>query len=165
MEQIICAQCKEETDDFFMLTNDLWKTITKPEEEFLCIPCTEKRLGRKITPADLNPDAPVNYTKGLLDLETAPLEMRIRIVSIDLDFAVSDLQVVNKKIGELMDERRELDNEISQLITTWSNLEDLRTGRLRNADGTTPTPQEIVDWSMSGAPEETPDEDITADSE
>lgn len=37
-----------------------WKTTTKEGEGFLCIPCLEKRMGRKAVLSDFMPDVPCN---------------------------------------------------------------------------------------------------------
>jgi hypothetical protein len=56
-----CKSCKGDNQPY-MLTSDLWKIVAAPKERrsFLCIPCVEKRLGRKLTLEDFN-NAPLNY--------------------------------------------------------------------------------------------------------
>ena len=46
----------------YMITMELWKQVAGPEDDFLCLTCVEKRLGRQVTKKDfLHPDTnPIN---------------------------------------------------------------------------------------------------------
>ena len=49
-----CNDCKVDTseiDEYYMLKDDIWATIAKPNED-LCIGCLEERLRRKLNRAD-----------------------------------------------------------------------------------------------------------------
>lgn len=50
-----CDQCKKDDPVMFVLKEELWKQIATNKREILCLACTEERLGRKITFADLKP--------------------------------------------------------------------------------------------------------------
>jgi hypothetical protein len=58
-----CVDCGRNTgqiQEYYMVNDRLWdKTAGKDKDKMLCIGCLEKRLGRKLTPADFT-DAPVN---------------------------------------------------------------------------------------------------------
>jgi hypothetical protein len=47
-----CDDCREPEPDGPMLRDELWATIAEPDA-FLCFGCIEKRLGRRLTQADL----------------------------------------------------------------------------------------------------------------
>ena len=49
-----CDDCGTEYMEQFSLDHALWGQIAG-KREILCLPCTEKRLGRKVTLKDLNP--------------------------------------------------------------------------------------------------------------
>src|SRR5262249_34021493 len=64
-----CDDCGRQTAGGPMLRDEVWATVAK-SELFLCLPCTERRLGRPLTPEDTTKsfwnagwiDAPTNYT-------------------------------------------------------------------------------------------------------
>jgi hypothetical protein len=55
-----CDDCGISTFGGPMLRKDVWATIGRPDT-FLCFGCTERRLGRQLTQADL---APVPFNIG-----------------------------------------------------------------------------------------------------
>lgn len=60
-----CKDCGENTlhtDEYYMVTNELWKEAARPGEDgsgMLCIGCLEARLGRELTARDF-PPLPIN---------------------------------------------------------------------------------------------------------
>jgi hypothetical protein len=57
-----CSDCGTNTlegGNYYMVHNEIWNSVAKPDEN-LCIPCLEKRLGRKLNLNDL-PPVPVNF--------------------------------------------------------------------------------------------------------
>lgn len=64
-----CSTCGKDVfkdpKDYFMLKDELWDEVCNNDyisKDFvLCLDCTEKILGRKITSEDLNPKAACNY--------------------------------------------------------------------------------------------------------
>ena len=56
---LVCEQCGDEWSEMIMLKDDLWLSIAQ-EEEFLCVGCIEKRLGRPVTGWDLT-DCALNH--------------------------------------------------------------------------------------------------------
>ena len=56
-----CCLCGQDPGMIFMVNDDLWKRVAKEHaKEIICWDCFERQLGRKITAADLKPDAPCN---------------------------------------------------------------------------------------------------------
>lgn len=60
-----CFSCGINTlhnDEYYMLTNEIWKEITtrKTVRQMLCIGCVEEKLSRQLTPADFA-EVPLNY--------------------------------------------------------------------------------------------------------
>ena len=54
-----CADCGVDTKvEYYMVHKELWKSATH-KEILLCVGCLEKRIGRRLTPADFT-DYPVN---------------------------------------------------------------------------------------------------------
>src|SRR5688572_11904104 len=53
-EKYRCADCDKVHPTTCMLRNEVWKSIAAKDER-LCFSCTEKRLGRRITLAELAP--------------------------------------------------------------------------------------------------------------
>ena len=58
-----CIDCGESTyHEFFMVTEEVWAAakLSEPadqyerQEQFLCVPCLEKRLGRELSPDDFS---------------------------------------------------------------------------------------------------------------
>jgi len=49
-----CDDCGKKSPAMFLLHTALWDSIAEPDT-YLCLKCTEKRLGRKITWEDLSP--------------------------------------------------------------------------------------------------------------
>jgi hypothetical protein len=49
-----CHDCKENLSDLFALKDDLWNQISPfPNGRgLLCLPCTQKRVGRPLSPGD-----------------------------------------------------------------------------------------------------------------
>jgi hypothetical protein len=66
-----CHDCKRETNhhktdnaEFYMVLDTIWEDAVKSENvDFLCIGCLEKRIDRKLTPADFT-GAPLNNWSG-----------------------------------------------------------------------------------------------------
>lgn len=56
----LCDDCKTQDMNVFMLRHEVWEKIGTPCT-YLCLPCTEKRLGRKVTLHDLRPCS-ISYT-------------------------------------------------------------------------------------------------------
>jgi hypothetical protein len=48
-----CDDCHLSVRGGPMLHDELWTTIAKEPDTFLCFDCTEKRLGRRLTQGDL----------------------------------------------------------------------------------------------------------------
>jgi hypothetical protein len=55
MAKNYCFDCKIRImpKGWFMVTNQLWERFGE-KKEFLCLPCFEKRINRKIQASDLN---------------------------------------------------------------------------------------------------------------
>ncbi|GGK32816.1 HEAT repeat domain-containing protein [Nocardia camponoti] len=78
-----CAGCAVDTqtiDEYYMLQNALWESVSTEGERLLCIGCVEDRLGRTLTAADFT-EVDVNRSPGwsrsarLMDrLGLAPIE-------------------------------------------------------------------------------------------
>lgn len=47
--------------DYFMVHDDIWHTSGFPKHAFACIPCLEKRIGRRLTIYNFNPNVHVNH--------------------------------------------------------------------------------------------------------
>lgn len=46
-------------DEYYMLTDDVWREANPNGKGMLCIGCVENRLGRELTASDFT-DAPIN---------------------------------------------------------------------------------------------------------
>lgn len=47
-------------NEYYMVTDEIWKTACPEEKGMLCIGCLENRLGRQLTASDFT-DAPINH--------------------------------------------------------------------------------------------------------
>lgn len=54
-----CAECETLTTDYYMVHDELWQSVTTPDERFLCLACLEQRIGRPLVIDDFTP-YPVN---------------------------------------------------------------------------------------------------------
>lgn len=57
-----CADCGVDTrqiQEYYMVQDDLWKSVADKKSDLLCIGCLEKRLGRELVPDDFT-DVPIN---------------------------------------------------------------------------------------------------------
>lgn len=54
-----CANCKQRTDDWYMLRDEIWQSIARAGERYLCLACVSKRLGRELIRSDFS-DLPIN---------------------------------------------------------------------------------------------------------
>ena len=55
MESMLCIECGVDTgdiDEYYMVQDEVWHHVNPDRDGMLCIGCLEKRLGRKLTPAD-----------------------------------------------------------------------------------------------------------------
>ena len=51
-----CMDCDEDTwSEYYMISHDLWHEIVGSRAGYLCVPCLEHRLGRRLEPADFLP--------------------------------------------------------------------------------------------------------------
>jgi hypothetical protein len=58
-----CLDCQVDTleiREYYMLRGDVWFKANPAGRGMLCVGCVERRLGRRLVPADFT-DAPVNY--------------------------------------------------------------------------------------------------------
>jgi len=58
----LCLDCEQDTQEmreYYMVQDDLWKTVNPDVDGMLCVGCLETRLGRTLTPADFT-EAPCN---------------------------------------------------------------------------------------------------------
>lgn len=46
-----CNGCTGKNDPF-MVVDKIWKKVAKPNDQFLCLKCVEKRIGRKLEKKD-----------------------------------------------------------------------------------------------------------------
>jgi hypothetical protein len=61
----IAEQCITPESEVYTLSDKVWaKTGLQPMEGCLCIGCVEKRIGRRLTPEDFEPDHPFNTMPG-----------------------------------------------------------------------------------------------------
>ena len=55
--KVLCDDCSidcfNDSRDYYMLNNDIWKIIHPQHTGMLCMHCCEKRLGRKLVKSDL----------------------------------------------------------------------------------------------------------------
>jgi hypothetical protein len=61
-EDFKCAACEVNTlhiKEYYMVHDEIWKTVWPANRGMLCIGCVEARLGRALTAKDFT-DAPVN---------------------------------------------------------------------------------------------------------
>ncbi|WP_202033282.1 hypothetical protein [Nocardioides sp. WS12] len=65
-DESICMDCGVNTApldgdnwEYYMVHDDLWLSAVPGDEGQLCIGCIERRIGRRLVPADFT-DAPVN---------------------------------------------------------------------------------------------------------
>lgn len=93
-----CNECKQKTQDYYMLQDELWSRIAKPREKTLCLACVKKRLGRKLKKADFQ-KVPINYIKGHLPYESSPVETRKAILGWWIDEANADIRQLKKELG------------------------------------------------------------------
>ncbi len=81
-KELPCADCGTETAatggglegagaDAYQLKDAIWLSVARADE-ILCTPCFEKRLGRQLTAADYDLEAPINYINGYFDILQAP---------------------------------------------------------------------------------------------
>jgi hypothetical protein len=51
-----CLDCGWDTqNEYFIVHHDLWHQAVRRRYGFLCVPCLEHRIGRRLTPADFLP--------------------------------------------------------------------------------------------------------------
>lgn len=58
----ICLDCSANTmhiDEYYMVTDEIWRAVVPERYGMLCIGCLEGRLGRKLSKDDFS-DAPLN---------------------------------------------------------------------------------------------------------
>lgn len=55
-DRFICNQCGSSEWNMLMLQDTVWKIISKYKREFLCVPCMEKRMGRKFKESEIKPN-------------------------------------------------------------------------------------------------------------
>jgi hypothetical protein len=67
-----CDDCRVPKPAGPMLYDSLWRSIS-PENPWLCFECTEKRLGRPLTQADLTP---CPYNAGWMPFDIADVVAR-----------------------------------------------------------------------------------------
>lgn len=56
-EQCVCMDCNintMDTDEYYMLKNEVWLFVVPKDKKMLCVGCVEKRLGRELTPEDFS---------------------------------------------------------------------------------------------------------------
>lgn len=61
MASFACQDCPQDTlgGDYYMVHNELWDRVHPSGDGMLCLPCLEKRVGRRLRLSDFT-DAPVN---------------------------------------------------------------------------------------------------------
>ena len=62
-EPFVCLDCginTSHTEEYYMLTGEVWKEAVPDLVGMLCINCVELRLGRQLWPEDFM-DSPINY--------------------------------------------------------------------------------------------------------
>lgn len=62
-EPFVCLDCGVNTslnEEYYMLTNEVWKEAVPDLVGMLCINCVELKLGRQLWPDDFM-DSPINY--------------------------------------------------------------------------------------------------------
>lgn len=60
-----CSDCLQEVERGYIVHDDLWLSVAE-KEEVLHVECLEKRIGRKLVPADFAPGVPLNQLNGFL---------------------------------------------------------------------------------------------------
>jgi len=69
-----CLSCKkscyDDNKDYYMLKDEVWKSIHPQVKGMLCMDCCEKKLGRKLIASDIHPcplTTDINqYTRSIL---------------------------------------------------------------------------------------------------
>lgn len=61
MAAFACQDCPKDTlgGDYYMINNELWSRVHPNQAGMLCLPCLEKRVGRRLQLSDFT-DAPIN---------------------------------------------------------------------------------------------------------
>ena len=64
-EALACKDCLRMCSEwlgheYVMLLDALWEEVSDHDEDLLCLPCIEARLGRRLCLDDLMPDVPTN---------------------------------------------------------------------------------------------------------
>lgn len=78
--EVACNGCQKNIHiSFYMLQDQLWKSIAKPSDKHLCLECVQERLGRKLDKSDFQ-SLPINYIFGHLPYEESPMEFRKSII-------------------------------------------------------------------------------------
>ena len=56
-DSCVCMDCRVntmDTDEYYMLKEEIWLFIVPGDRGMLCVSCVEKRLDRKLTPDDFS---------------------------------------------------------------------------------------------------------------
>jgi hypothetical protein len=72
-----CIDCGVDTDESYMIHDELWRAANPAEAGMLCVGCCEKRLGRKLCRKDFPPYALSAFDEGMP--VSARLKLRMEI--------------------------------------------------------------------------------------
>lgn len=68
MARFACQDCPQDTlgGDYYMVHNELWNRVHPNRAGMLCLPCLEKRVGRRLQPGDFT-DAQINCRRRIAE--------------------------------------------------------------------------------------------------
>jgi hypothetical protein len=106
MARFACQDCPQDTlgGDYYMVHNELWHRVHPNGAGMLCLPCLEKRVGRRLQISDFT-DAPIND--------------RLRIAEF-CEAGPDHVNVTSPNTGQYKDPRRaELLRQLSGDLGSW----------------------------------------------
>jgi hypothetical protein len=105
-EAFVCLDCGVNTslnEEYYMLTNEVWKEAVPDLVGMLCINCVELRLGRQLWPEDFM-DSPINYFHSRLSARI--LSRFCGIPDDEADELLVILQNNKKEATQIIDQLR-----------------------------------------------------------